>query len=37
MAFREDARMSAKLRVVVVASAAAIVVVVGTLWLVYRA
>jgi hypothetical protein len=36
MAFREQARRSAKVRMVAVAAAAAIVVIVGAIWLVYR-
>jgi hypothetical protein len=36
MAFREEARRSARFRVVGVAAAAAIVVIVGAIWLVYR-
>src|SRR6516165_11764527 len=36
MAFREEARRSGRLRMVAVAAAAAIVVIVGAIWLVYR-
>jgi hypothetical protein len=36
MAFREEARRSARVRMVAVAVAAAIVVIVGAIWLVYR-
>jgi len=36
MAFREEAQRSARLRMVAVAAAAAIVVIVGAIWLVYR-